>query len=162
MSDPSETSDRPSASSIQQPGGLIPSLTASQRRRKPSHSLDEPIGSTKATASRRRPGTRKETNPSSRGDHPTMQRSTSPSQMSPDSSSVHYTRTGRISKAKKGLKVHNCDCGRVSSIFHYLERPAWACSTRYATTPRSREALSYTTPLPHASVPHPTHHSFSR
>jgi hypothetical protein len=48
-----------------------------------------------------------------------MQRSTSPTQMSPDSSSVHYTRTGRISKAKKGLKVHNCDCGRVSSVFHY-------------------------------------------
>jgi hypothetical protein len=27
--------------------------------------------------------------------------------------SINYTRTGRISKAKKGLKVHNCECGRV-------------------------------------------------
>lgn len=45
-----------------------------------------------------------------------MQRSTSPTQMSPDSS-VHYTRTGRISKAKKGLKVHHCDCGRVRTVF---------------------------------------------
>lgn len=33
------------------------------------------------------------------------------SHMSP----VHYTKTGRISKAKKGLKVHKCDtCGKVS------------------------------------------------
>lgn len=26
---------------------------------------------------------------------------------------INYTRTGRISKAKKGLKVHHCKCGRV-------------------------------------------------
>ena len=43
-----------------------------------------------------------------------MQPSASPTLASPDSS-VNYTRTGRISKAKKGLKVHNCECGRVCS-----------------------------------------------
>ena len=45
-----------------------------------------------------------------------MQRSISPQNMSPENT-VHYTRTGRISKAKKGLKVHHCDCGRVSYMF---------------------------------------------
>lgn len=32
----------------------------------------------------------------------------------PSAQSVNYTRTGRIAKSKKGLKVHHCDCGRVS------------------------------------------------
>lgn len=35
---------------------------------------------------------------------------TSPDKMS----SVYFTKTGRVSKAKKGRKVHDCDCGRVS------------------------------------------------
>jgi hypothetical protein len=37
------------------------------------------------------------------------------------SPSINYTRTGRISKAKKGLKVHNCECGRVS----YMHPSPW-------------------------------------
>ncbi|KAJ4299425.1 hypothetical protein N0V90_004670 [Kalmusia sp. IMI 367209] len=41
--------------------------------------------------------------------------------MSPDSS-VHYTRTGRISKAKKGLKVHHCECGRSYTRAEHLRR----------------------------------------
>lgn len=128
MSDLSETSGRPSVSSIQQLQGTIPSLTATQRRRRSSHSSDERTGGTKSTSSRRRPGIRKEAtlgpnNPSSRGDTSNMQRSTSPTQMSPDSGSVHYTRTGRISKAKKGLKVHHCDCGRVSTGFSCSATP---------------------------------------
>ncbi|KAF1917860.1 hypothetical protein BDU57DRAFT_514330 [Ampelomyces quisqualis] len=36
--------------------------------------------------------------------------------------SVHYTRTGRISKAKKGLKVHTCDCGRSYTRIEHLRR----------------------------------------
>ncbi|KAF2439520.1 hypothetical protein P171DRAFT_369956 [Karstenula rhodostoma CBS 690.94] len=110
MSDPSETSGRPSAPSIQQPESTIPPLTTPRRYRKPSHLSDERIGVTNPTASRR-PGNSKQTTNPTRGDSSTMQRSASPTQMSPDSS-VHYTRTGRISKAKKGLKVHHCDCGR--------------------------------------------------
>jgi hypothetical protein len=30
-----------------------------------------------------------------------------------DAGEVHRTKTGRISKAKKGLKVHSCECGKV-------------------------------------------------
>jgi hypothetical protein len=54
-----------------------------------------------------------------------QQRSTtSPAMMASHMSSVHYTRTGRISKAKKGLKVHNCEnCGRVSSISYIPTDP---------------------------------------
>ena len=118
MTEPSETSGRPLASTIQQPEGST-QPSPPRRKRRTSQSSDERIGGTKSTASRRRPGNRKETSfgpqtGSSRGDSSTMQRSTSPTQMSPEMSSVNYTRTGRISKAKKGLKVHNCECGRVS------------------------------------------------
>jgi hypothetical protein len=123
MSDPSETNGRPLASTFQQ----FDNTTQQQqqpplRRRTTSQSSDERVGGTKSTSSRRRPGPRKELSfgphtGSSRGDSSTMQRSVSPSQMSPEMQSVNYTRTGRISKAKKGLKVHNCECGRVSHIY---------------------------------------------
>ena len=117
MSNPSETSGRPLASSLPRPEDIEHSSTTPRRRRRTSHSSDERIGGTKSIS--RRPGSKRETTflphtGSSRGDRSTMQRSTSPSHMSPESASVHYTRTGRISKAKKGLKVHNCECGRVS------------------------------------------------
>jgi hypothetical protein len=36
--------------------------------------------------------------------------------------SVHYTRTGRISKPKKGLKVHSCECGRSYTRAEHLRR----------------------------------------
>lgn len=32
---------------------------------------------------------------------------------------IHYTKTGRISKAKKGLKVHTCQCGKVCMLRLY-------------------------------------------
>ncbi|KAL5404581.1 hypothetical protein PMIN03_009067 [Paraphaeosphaeria minitans] len=122
MSDPSETSGRPSVPSIQQPESSIPSLSAPQRLRRSSHSSDELIGAKPTSSRRRRPGNKKETsNPSSRGDSFTMQRSTSPTQILPDDS-VHYTRTGRISKAKKGLKVHHCECGRSYTRAEHLRR----------------------------------------
>ncbi|KAF2634247.1 hypothetical protein P280DRAFT_494410 [Massarina eburnea CBS 473.64] len=112
MSDHSETGGRPLATHTYQPEGTNPTpTTPHHRRRRTSQSSDERIGGTKSTA-RRRPGTKTDTTlgphvGSSRGNSSTMQRSTSPTQMSPES--VHYTRTGRISKAKKGLKVHNCE-----------------------------------------------------
>ena len=161
MSDPSETSGRPSTPYTQQLESNTPSLLAHQRRRRISHSSDERIGGIKPTSSRCGPRTRKDStlgsaHPPSFADNSIMQRSTSPSQMSPGGS-VNYTRTGRISKAKKGLKVHHCDCGRVSTCSKLparLEtRCAWVCYTRYVTTPRTRIALSYTTPLPCRHVP---------
>jgi hypothetical protein len=130
------------ASTIQQPEGSTPQQQQQspiRRKRRNSQSSDERIGGTKSTASRRRPGNRKEASfgphtGSSRGDSSTMQRSTSPTQLSPEMSSVNYTRTGRISKAKKGLKVHNCEnCGRVSHI-----------STLFSSTSASPGWLSFT------------------
>jgi hypothetical protein len=129
MSAPSETTACPLASSIQQPEASTQQPTLSRKRRQTSQSSDERIGGTKLTSSRRRQGTRKEAlfasphTGSSRGESSTMQRSTSPTQMSPGLSSVAYTRTGRISKAKKGRKVHNCECGRVSYVHLQLQLP---------------------------------------
>ncbi|PSN72392.1 hypothetical protein BS50DRAFT_484447 [Corynespora cassiicola Philippines] len=125
MSDPSETSGRPLASTTLQPEANPQSTALLRKRRKASLSSDEPIASTKSTL-HRHPVSRKEASfrpqpGSSRGDTSTMQRSTSPTQMSPDST-VHYTRTGRISKAKKGLKVHNCECGRSYTRAEHLRR----------------------------------------
>jgi hypothetical protein len=128
MSAPSETTACPLASSIQQPEASTQQPTLSRKRRQTSQSSDERIGGTKLTSSRRQ-GTRKEAlfasphTGSSRGESSTMQRSTSPTQMSPGLSSVAYTRTGRISKAKKGRKVHNCECGRVSYVHLQLQLP---------------------------------------
>ncbi|KAF2186147.1 hypothetical protein K469DRAFT_146292 [Zopfia rhizophila CBS 207.26] len=127
MSDPSETGGRPLASTIQQPEGNTQPQALRRKRRRSSQSSDERVGGTKSTSSRRRPGTRKEASfgphvGSSRGDSSTMQQSTSPTQMSPEVTTVNYTRTGRISKAKKGLKVHNCECGRSYTRAEHLRR----------------------------------------
>jgi hypothetical protein len=129
MSEPSETSGRPLASSIHHPEANIQQPNLSRKRRQNSQSSDERIGGTKSTSSRRRQGIKKEAlfagphTGSSRGESSTMQRSASPTQMSPGLSSVSYTRTGRISKAKKGRKVHNCECGRVSHVPRPLRLP---------------------------------------
>ncbi|KAF3036770.1 hypothetical protein E8E11_005819 [Didymella keratinophila] len=37
-------------------------------------------------------------------------------------STVNYTKTGRVSKAKKGLKVHDCECGRSYTRAEHLRR----------------------------------------
>ncbi|KAF2475328.1 uncharacterized protein BDR25DRAFT_101802 [Lindgomyces ingoldianus] len=126
MSDPSETGGRPLASSIQQPEGSTQPPALRRKRRRSSQSSDERVGGTKSSSTRRRPGTRKDMSfgphaGSSRGDS-SMQRSHSPTQMSPEPTSVNYTRTGRISKAKKGLKVHHCDCGRSYTRAEHLRR----------------------------------------
>ncbi|KAF2732303.1 hypothetical protein EJ04DRAFT_525440 [Polyplosphaeria fusca] len=112
MSEHQDSSGRPLDSSNPEDTSFPPQSTSPLRkRRKDSQSSDERIGGTKASSSqRRRPGQRKE---ASFGPHPGgEQSSTMPPSMSPETASVHYTRTGRISKAKKGLKVHNCECGR--------------------------------------------------
>jgi uncharacterized Zn-finger protein len=43
-------------------------------------------------------------------------------QMSPEMSSINYSRTGRVSKVKKGLKVHTCECGRSYTRAEHLRR----------------------------------------
>ncbi|CAI6342156.1 unnamed protein product [Periconia digitata] len=136
MSDPSDLSGPPLASTIHQQHhqqqqhqhqpsqanqASPPSASRRRRRRQDSQSSDERVDSAKPISSRRRLGSRKEPRrDSSIVDSPTMQRSASPSHPSPDS--VHYTRTGRISKAKKGLKVHNCECGRSYTRAEHLRR----------------------------------------
>jgi hypothetical protein len=122
MSEPSETSGRPQATPIlqeHQPEGnsINPSSSARTKHRKSSRPSDEFSEGSKSTNPQRRPGTTIE---ASSGPHTGSSRSaqrsaSSPTNMASHMSSVHYTRTGRISKAKKGLKVHNCEhCGRVS------------------------------------------------
>jgi hypothetical protein len=115
MSEPSQTSGRPQASTNKnerQPEAntINPSSTSSP-------SLDDRGEVTKPAKSRRRPGTTTKT-PSGphAGPSRSQQRSSvGPANMLPQATpSINYTRTGRISKAKKGLKVHNCECGRVS------------------------------------------------
>lgn len=137
MSEPSETSGRPLASSTeraQQPESNIvhqPALTRTKDRkdRKTSKPSDDCSEQVKSTKSRRRSKDSKQVSP---GPHTGSSRSeqrwtTSPGSMTSPLPPVHYTRTGRISKAKKGLKVHNCaNCGRVSCtlclpIRHLLE-----------------------------------------
>jgi len=126
MSNPSETSGRPLSSQLPHQQEQHPTQQSSaplNKRRRSSQSSDDRVGGTKSPSSRRRPSARNEASfrphaGTSRGDSSTMQhqRSTSPGQMSPEGQQqVNYTRTGRISKAKKGLKVHNCEaCGKVS------------------------------------------------
>jgi hypothetical protein len=45
-----------------------------------------------------------------------MQRSTSPA------ASAHLTKTGRVSKASKGMPVHHCDCGKTYTRAEHLRR----------------------------------------
>lgn len=57
---------------------------------------------------------------SSRSEQPST---ASPTDMASHMSPVHYTKTGRISKAKKGLKVHKCDtCGKSYTRAEHLRR----------------------------------------
>ncbi|KAF2204300.1 hypothetical protein GQ43DRAFT_182554 [Delitschia confertaspora ATCC 74209] len=98
-----------------------------KRKPRSSRLSNERTGGVKPTSSRRRPGTRIEATfrphtGSSRGESPTMQRSTSPAQILPGATPINYTKTGRISKAKKGLKVHTCECGRSYTRAEHLRR----------------------------------------
>lgn len=93
-----------------------------RKRRRSSQSSDDLSGETKSSSRRRLGATKEASGPhtrSSRGDSSTMQRSPSPTEMQQE---VNYTRTGRISKAKKGLKVHHCECGRSYTRAEHLRR----------------------------------------
>lgn len=131
MSELTETSGRPLASTTtQQPqlpeGNTIhPPTSTHTRHRKNSQSPDEQSKASNNTTSHHLPGTVKQASPGPHvGSSRSEQRSTaSPMNMASQLSSVHYTRTGRISKAKKGLKVHNCEnCGRSYTRAEHLRR----------------------------------------
>ncbi|KAI4646233.1 uncharacterized protein J4E78_009154 [Alternaria triticimaculans] len=119
MSEPSETGGLPldlNAHQQQQPTGSTIHQPSPPRvdYRKTSQSSNDLPKASKAASPRRRPGTTKQA-PS--GPHTGSSRSEEQPGLSPTNMSshnnIHYTRTGRISKAKKGLKVHNCEnCGR--------------------------------------------------
>ena len=101
-----------------QSGGLAEEASISSRRpsSKPSdtshlpqqqhhHQTTDPSGNASASSSSRTPSSRSRTS--------RMQRSQNPSELAAPRS-IAYTRTGRISKAKKGVKgAHACACGKV-------------------------------------------------
>ncbi|KAL6705033.1 hypothetical protein ACN47E_007436 [Coniothyrium glycines] len=130
MSELSETSGRPSTSTIAQkqlPHGNVVQQPSSPRtkHRQASRSSNSLLSELKTAKSRRRSGdTKKVSSGPHTGASPSEQQSIlSPAVMSSPLPSVHYTRTGRISKAKKGLKVHNCaKCGRSYTRAEHLRR----------------------------------------
>ncbi|KAI4695023.1 uncharacterized protein J4E84_001647 [Alternaria hordeiaustralica] len=129
MSEPSETGGLPldlNTHQQQQPTGSTIHQPSPPRvdYRKTSQSSNDLPKASKAASPRRRPGTTKQA-PS--GPHTGSSRSEKQPGLSPTNMSshnnIHYTRTGRISKAKKGLKVHNCEnCGRSYTRAEHLRR----------------------------------------
>ncbi|KAF1848826.1 uncharacterized protein K460DRAFT_404092 [Cucurbitaria berberidis CBS 394.84] len=130
MSEPSETSGRPLAPPTKQlqrleDNPLHQSTSTHTKHRKPSQSSDDRLKGSKTTNASRRRGSLKQSLPDPHtGSSRSNQRSTtSPTNMMSHLSSVNYTRTGRVSKAKKGLKVHNCEnCGRSYTRAEHLRR----------------------------------------
>ncbi|KAF1931157.1 uncharacterized protein M421DRAFT_90248 [Didymella exigua CBS 183.55] len=106
-----------------QPKGVSVNTVATRkdrRRKRSSTSSNGTATSTKPTPARRRSGDFKMLTTESDADcSRTAPRLTpSPTNMA----SVNYTKTGRVSKAKKGLKVHECDCGRSYTRAEHLRR----------------------------------------
>ncbi|CAN9273171.1 unnamed protein product [Alternaria alternata] len=130
MSEPTETGglpldlkthqqQQPKDSIIHQP--TLPRVEYCTTSQSPNNSSK----GTKATSPRRRPGTIKQapSGPHTGSSRSEQQPALSPTDMSSHNPSIHYTRTGRISKAKKGLKVHNCEnCGRSYTRAEHLRR----------------------------------------
>lgn len=121
MSEPSETGGRPldpTTNQLQHPqGSTTPpptSLHVDHCKSSPTYNHSK---KPRKTSPRHRPGgIQQEPSAPHIGSSRSEQLSTaSPTDMASHMSPVHYTKTGRISKAKKGLKVHKCDtCGKVS------------------------------------------------
>ncbi|KAG9185100.1 hypothetical protein G6011_07644 [Alternaria panax] len=130
MSEPTKTGGLPLDSKTyqqQQPKGSIvhQPTSPSVEYWKTSQSPNNVPKESKATSPRRRPGIIEQapSGPHTGPSRPEQQPALSPTDMSSHNSSIHYTRTGRISKAKKGLKVHNCEnCGRSYTRAEHLRR----------------------------------------
>jgi hypothetical protein len=152
MSEPTETGglpldlkthqqQQPKDSIIHQP--TLPRVEYCTTSQSPNNSSK----GTKATSPRRRPGTIKQapSGPHTGSSRSEQQPALSPTDMSSHNPSIHYTRTGRISKAKKGLKVHNCEnCGRVSPNIHILP-----------SAPRCRRLAAYELQVFHRTLLQP-------
>ena len=51
---------------------------------------------------------------------------------------VYHTRTGRLSRAKRGLQVHCCACGKIYTRAEHLKRHQRTCDRRDMHTPDDR------------------------
>ncbi|KAH8712092.1 hypothetical protein GQ44DRAFT_776288 [Phaeosphaeriaceae sp. PMI808] len=130
MPEPTETSGRPLAQTTtnekNQPKAntINPFPSTTTNHSKSSQPSDDSSKASKSTNPRRRPGiTIKAPYGPHAGSSRSEQRSTiSPTNTMSQSPSINYTRTGRISKAKKGLKVHDCECGRSYTRAEHLRR----------------------------------------
>jgi hypothetical protein len=159
MSEPNETSGHPLALTItkqelQQGNATINSSSPSDTKPfKPLQLSNDRSEASAPTSPRRRPGTTTKTpsGPHHGSSRPRQQSAIRPNKMMSQAQSIHYTRTGRISKAKKGLKVHNCECGRVRYMhprccelpmsaqlcFPYRSYAAMTCQTKSADVHQS-------------------------
>jgi hypothetical protein len=144
MSEPSETSGRPLALTTKQEqqqgiNTINPPSPSSTKLPKSSPSSDDCSKVPEPTHPRRRPGTTLKTpsSPHAGSSRPKKRSTTSPNKMMSQAQSIHYTRTGRISKAKKGLKVHNCECGRVRYVHPHICELQRASVRRLSIMPTS-------------------------
>lgn len=130
MSEPRKTSGCTLTSTIQQQQQPEDNRTTravpapkDRRRKRSSPSSHVTSSGSNFMASRRRSAvTSESTTGPNAGSSRTAQRLTSSLNNISNMSAVNYTRTGRVSKAKKGLKVHVCECGRVSVIHSHCCR----------------------------------------
>ncbi|KAF2842041.1 hypothetical protein M501DRAFT_988309 [Patellaria atrata CBS 101060] len=131
MSEPQHLSGRPSAPTAQQQQQQQDTDSPQREkdsRRRPQPKLSKSQGASSKslkTNSRSRQTQSRDSfgphNGSSRKDVSTMQRSASSSDLPTEH--ITYTKTGRISKAKKGLKVHYCtECGKAYTRAEHLRR----------------------------------------
>ena len=133
MSEQPEASNRHLASTTesQQQQQDICSSTAppakSNRRKRPSTSSNDTITTKRSTSSRSHFDINKTVASDTKPGPPyTVQQSSANPK---DMSSINLTKTGRVSKAKKGLKVHDCECGRVSTLLLRRITVDWSLQT---------------------------------
>ncbi|KAH5379788.1 hypothetical protein HBI33_150250 [Parastagonospora nodorum] len=129
MSEPTETSTRSLALTIKQEQHqadttINPPSPSDSKHPKSSQSSDDCSQTSAPMSPHPRLGTTTKTpsGPHVGSSRPRPQSTTRPTKMLSQAQSVHYTRTGRVSKAKKGLKVHNCECGRAYTRAEHLRR----------------------------------------
>ncbi|KAK3678959.1 hypothetical protein LTR78_001412 [Recurvomyces mirabilis] len=121
-----QSGDPPEAGLSSLPKQDIDSPSAKRRRQSPRSAANRPEQSTGQTSAFQTsvPGQLTHIGPQDhgsfrQGDRDEMQRSSTP----PEGSSVRYTRTGRVSKATKGQRVHRCDeCDKTYTRAEHLRR----------------------------------------
>ena len=118
MASEAPSSDQGSSTQQEQEGTPLGTKRRRQSGRNTKTSTEQPESSNVPSSSRSRKSLKAPNEPrgSSRDPSDAMQRSSTP----PESTgSIKYTRTGRVSKAAKGQRVHTCDeCGKVRRAHH--------------------------------------------